>query len=200
MLFKSLPELTPFLKFQDYYQQAEDAGQPFAEAGCISSVDQNGSPHSRYVNFKYFFENNLIFFSSYTSNKATDFDHNQNVAINFWWPSIDVQIRTEGVISKCPEKFSDEHFYGRERGKNIAAIASDQSKVIDSYKLLEDRYEHIKSLIETQELEEVRPENWGGYQIEITFFEFWEANKDRLNYRECFQFKDNSWTNYFLQS
>ena len=112
MLFKSLPESIPFLKFQDFYLQAEDAGQPFTEAGCISSVDQDGAPHARYVNFKYFFEDNLIFFSSYTSNKALDFDKNQKVAINFWWPSIDVQIRAEGIISKCPEKFSDDHFYG----------------------------------------------------------------------------------------
>ena len=78
MLFKSLPESIPFLKFQDFYLQAEDAGQPFTEAGCISSVDQDGAPHARYVNFKYFFEDNLIFFSSYTRNKALDFDKNQN--------------------------------------------------------------------------------------------------------------------------
>ena len=200
MLFKSLPESIPFLKFQDFYLQAEDAGQPFTEAGCISSVDQDGAPHARYVNFKYFFEDNLIFFSSYTSNKALDFDKNQKVAINFWWPSIDVQIRAEGIISKCPEKFSDEHFYGREQGKNIAAIASDQSKLIDSYEMLEDRYEHIKSSIESGELEEVRPENWGGYQVKVTFFEFWEANKDRLNYRECYKRKGDKWDKFFLQS
>ena len=62
MLFKSLPESIPFLKFQDFYLQAEDAGQPFTEAGCISSVDQDGAPHARYVNFKYFFEDNQIFY------------------------------------------------------------------------------------------------------------------------------------------
>ena len=102
--------------------------------------------------------------------------------------------------SKCPEKFSDEHFYGREQGKNIAAIASDQSKLIDSYEMLEDRYEHIKSSIESGKLEEVRPENWGGYQVKVTFFEFWEANKDRLNYRECYKRNGDQWEKFFLQS
>ena len=188
------------MKFQDFYLRAEDAGQPFTEAGCISSVDQDGAPHGRYVNFKYFFEDNLIFFSSYTSNKALDFEKNKKVAINFWWPSIDVQIRAEGMISQCPIKFSDEHFYGRERGKNIAAIASDQSKPIDSYAMLEDKYEHIKSLIESGELEEVRPENWGGYQVKVNFFEFWEANKDRLNFRECYKKSGEEWKKFFLQS
>ena len=104
------------------------------------------------------------------------------------------------MISQCPEKFSDEHFYGRERGKNIAAIASDQSKPIDSYEMLEDKYEHIKSSIESGEIEEVRPENWGGYQVKVTFFEFWEANKDRLNYRECFIKNGHEWNKFFLQS
>ena len=200
MLFKSLPDYTPFIKFENYYSKAEEAGQPITEAGCISSVDNQGAPHARYVNFKYFFEDNLIFFSSYTSQKAQDFNTNNKVAINFWWPAINVQIRVEGTISKCPDKFSDEHFYGREQGKNIAAIASDQSKPIDSYEMLQDRYEHIKSSIELGELEEKRPDNWGGYQIKVNYFEFWEANEDRLNYRECHKLSGDDWEKFFLQS
>ena len=200
MEFKNLPQFSPFTDFQDYYQRAEDQGEKITEAGCISSVDLNNMTHARYVNFKYFFEDNLIFFSSYTSNKAKDFDNNQNVAVNFWWPTIDTQIRMEGTISKCTEKFSDEHFYGREQGKNIAAIASDQSKSIDSYEMLQDKYEHIKSLIEAGKLDEKRPVNWGGYQIKINYFEFWKANSDRLNYRECFKFQSEGWEKFFLQS
>ena len=66
--------------------------------------------------------------------------------------------------------------------------------------MLEDRYEHIKSSIKSGELEEVRPENWGGYQVKVTFFEFWEANKDRLNYRECYKRNGDQWDKFFLQS
>ena len=73
MLFKNLPDQVPFQLFEQYYQDAENNNQPIAEAGCISSVDKDGKPHSRFVNFKYFFEDNLIFFSSYSSNKAEDF-------------------------------------------------------------------------------------------------------------------------------
>ena len=69
MLFSNLPKDNPFQIFQDYYVRAEDHGDRFAEAGCISSVDKNNQPHSRFVNFKYFFEDNLIFFSNYKSHK-----------------------------------------------------------------------------------------------------------------------------------
>ena len=60
MLFSNLPSDSPFQMFQDYYSRAENHGDKFAEAGCISSVDKNNQPHSRFVNFKYFFEDNLI--------------------------------------------------------------------------------------------------------------------------------------------
>ena len=66
--------------------------------------------------------------------------------------------------------------------------------------MLEDKYEQIKSSIESGELEEIRPENWGGYQVKVIFFEFWEANKDRLNYRECYKRNGDQWDKFFLQS
>ena len=200
MLFKNLPDQVPLQLFEQYYQDAENNNQPIAEAGCISSVDKDGKPHSRFVNFKYFFEDNLIFFSSYSSNKAEDFKLNQNVAINFWWSNTNVQIRLEGQISKCSVKFSDEHFYGREVGKNIAAIVSNQSREIESYEVLEARYEKIKSDIEEGRIDEIRPEDWGGFQISVSYFEFWEANNDRLNYRECYSLEQGEWRKFFLQS
>ena len=200
MLFSNLPVESPFQMFQDYYSRAEDHGDKFAEAGCISSVDKNNQPHSRFVNFKYFFEDNLVFFSNYESHKAQNFIDNDKVCVNFWWPNIEVQVRIEGIISKCEEKFSDEHFQGRKPAKNIAALVSEQSKKIESYDLLKQKYEAMKERIENGEDVNSRPKNWGGYQIKVNFFEFWEANDDRLNYRECYEKNNESWSKYFLQS
>ena len=55
MLFKNLNAAPPFQLFESYYVKAEENGQPHVEAGCVSSVDADGQPHARYVNFKYFF-------------------------------------------------------------------------------------------------------------------------------------------------
>ena len=200
MLFNNLHKERPFELFHDYYARAEEHGDKFAEAGCISSVDQANQPHSRFVNFKYFFEDNLIFFSNYESHKAQQFEANNKVSVNFWWPNLEVQVRIEGIISKCEEKFSDEHFQGREPGKNIAAIISEQSKEIESYELLKDKYQAMKEKVENGEYTKSRPEKWGGYQIKVNFFEFWEANDDRLNYRECYRRDGDSWSKFFLQS
>ena len=200
MLFSNLPSDSPFQMFQDYYGRAENHGDKFAEAGCISSVDKNNQPHSRFVNFKYFFEDNLIFFSNYESHKAQNFIDNDKVCINFWWPNIEVQVRIEGTISKCEEKFSDEHFQGRKPEKNVAALVSEQSKKIESYDLLKQKYEAMKEKIENGVYSHSRPDNWGGYQIKVDYFEFWEANEARLNYRECYKKESAAWKKFFLQS
>ena len=62
MLFNNLPKERPFELFHDYYARAEEHGDKFAEAGCISSVDRDNQPHSRFVNFKYFFDYGNHFF------------------------------------------------------------------------------------------------------------------------------------------
>ena len=58
----------------------------------------------------------------------------------------------------------------------------------------------MKEKVENGEYTDSRPENWGGYQIKVHLFEFWEANDDRLNYRECYEKNDESWSKFFLQS
>ena len=84
--------------------------------------------------------------------------------------------------------------------ENIAAIVSNQSREIESYEVLEAKYEKIKSDIEEGRIDEIRPKDWGGFQISISYFEFWEANNDRLNYRECYSLEQGEWRKFFLQS
>ena len=44
--------------------------------------------------------------------------------------------------------------------------------------MLQAKFEQTKSLIESGELEEKRPQDWGGYQIKVSYFEFWEASEE----------------------
>ena len=105
MLFKNLNAAPPFQLFESYYVKAEENGQPHVEAGCVSSVDANGQPHARYVNFKYFFEDHLIFFSNYKSDKAKQFENNALVAINFWWHNTDTQIELKVKYQNAQKNF-----------------------------------------------------------------------------------------------
>jgi pyridoxine/pyridoxamine 5'-phosphate oxidase len=84
--------------------------------------------------------------------------------------------------------------------KNISAIASNQSEEIESYEILREKYDAIKAKVDAGEIQENRPSDWGGFQVKINYFEFWEAFEDRLNYRECYKKESDSWRKFFLQS
>ena len=79
-------------------------------------------------------------------------------------------------------------------------MISNQSEEIESYDLLKEKYEAAKQMVDSGEIQESRPDNWGGYQIKVSYFEFWEANEARLNYRECYKKESDTWKKFFLQS
>ncbi|GIR03388.1 MAG: hypothetical protein CM15mP12_9190 [Gammaproteobacteria bacterium] len=199
MLFKNLPDQAPFQLFEQYYQDAENNNQPIAEAGCISSVDKDGKPHSRFVNFKYFLK--IILFSfqviAVIKLKTLIKSKRSNKFLVVKYKCSDKARRTN---IKMLGKIFRRTFLWKRDWKNIAAIVSNQSREIESYEVLEAKYEKIKSDIEEGRIDEIRPEDWGGFQISVSYFEFWEANNDRLNYRECYSLEQGEWRKFFLQS
>mgnify|MGYP001373658131 CR=1 FL=1 len=68
------------------------------------------------------------------------------------------------------------------------------------YGFLEQSVECYDFLVDAGEIQENRPSDWGGFQVKISYFEFWEAFEDRLNYRECYKKESDSWRKFFLQS
>ena len=99
-------------------------------------------------------------------------------------------------IKQSPKEFSDNHFKHRDKGKNILAISSEQSKEINSYNDFIDVYEQAsKKILNTQK----RPAHWGGYSFRPYYFEFWQGHNLRINKREAFIFEKDVWKNIFLQ-
>ncbi len=187
----------PYLKFEKLYKEALAAQQPNIEAICISSFDvKNNESNSRFVNLKYIIDDEWIFFSNYLGPKAREFDYCSNISALFFWHQTNTQIRVKAKIYKSPNEFSDNHFKLRDKGKNILAISSEQSKEIDSYEDFIDVYEQAsKEISDTQK----RPNCWGGYSFRPYYFEFWQGHNQRINKREAYIFKEDGWKKIFLQ-
>ena len=79
--------------------------------------------------------------------------------------------------------------------KNALAISSDQSKKIQSYEMILNKYH--KTLEESELLQ--RPEYWGGFTFTPYYFEFWEGQKYRLNKRSAYTKKGNDWEHFLLE-
>ncbi len=190
-------KLNPIIQFKEWFEEAKNNEINDPNAMCLSTVSENGKPHSRMVLLKDFNDNGFIFYSNYESNKASDININSNVCLNFHWKSLLKQIRVEGTIEKLSPEISDKYYNSRHYLSRIGAWASDQSKILKSREILENKIEEYKKKY-PNENKVPRPPHWGGYVVNYNRIEFWEDMPHRIHKREVFERVNKDWKKFTL--
>jgi len=192
LLETNIPE-DPINLFNRWFHETEDfGGVEEVNAMTIATVGLDGFPKSRVVLLKKFNEEGFIFFTNYNSEKGKAIESNPNVCLSFFWTSQERQVIIKGVAEKTSDVISDNYFDSRPEGSKLGAIASDQSKVIDSRKVLEDKLSELEQLYTGKEIP--RPHNWGGYLVRPIEVEFWQGRSNRLHDRIRYQLQEDfSW-------
>jgi pyridoxamine 5'-phosphate oxidase len=132
----------------------------------------------------------FVFYSNYKSQKGRDMEANRQVALNFFWPSLERQVRVQGMVEKVSAEESDAYFKSRPYKSQVGAWASEQSAVIDGRAEIVKRF----ALFAAKHLTNVpRPPHWGGYLVKPTKIEFWQGRSSRLHDRFSFSFSDGQW-------
>jgi pyridoxamine 5'-phosphate oxidase len=158
-------------------------------AMTLSTVGDENKPRNRVVLLKKFSEKGFVFYTNYKSKKGIDINNNPNVSISFFWPSFERQVIIEGICAKISNEESDKYFYSRPIDSQIGAIISDQSSEIPNRDYIENKFDTYKS----DNIEILRPLNWGGYIINPINIEFWQGRKNRLHDRILYYKNENSW-------
>jgi pyridoxamine 5'-phosphate oxidase len=168
---------------------------------CLSTVNAQNRPASRYVLLKTFNEadGSFVWFTNYESKKGKDLAQNPNAALVFWWGDMERSVRIEGVVEKVSAEESDTYFAVRPRGAELGAWASHQSQPISSQEALHKGYDDIKEKFKGEETIP-RPEFWGGYRLRPDMIEFWKGRSSRLHDRLEFKLNESgAWTSRRLQ-
>ena len=188
--FKNLAK-NPIQYFMNWFEDALKVSKQEANACVLSSVSSDNCPSSRVVLLKGVNENGFTFFTNYKSSKAKDIDANPNVALNFYWPELERQVRIVGIAKKITINDSDTYFKSRPRESQMGAWLSDQSKVIGlDYNFMET----LNSLEgKFKDKEVARPLHWGGYCIEPIKIEFWQGRPSRLHDRLEYKIENGKW-------
>jgi len=186
----------PFTHFKEKYFEALNENEKNLEAISISSFSKSlNEVTSRFVNLKMVDGKKFFFFTNYNSRKAKDFEKHNQVSALIFWRSINTQIRIKANIKKCDNAFNKEYFESRSKDKNALAISSFQSERIESFESVKEKYNYV---YHNNDLTSC-PDYWGGFYFIPYYFEFWKGNISRLNKREVYDYKNNSWDSYILQ-
>jgi pyridoxamine 5'-phosphate oxidase len=177
----------PLAQFRRWYADAE-AAVSAPEKMALATAAADGAPSVRMVLLKQGDEHGLVFFSHYSSRKGRELAENPRAALLFYWEPLGRQVRVEGAVARVSTAESDAYFATRPLGARLSAVASPQSRPVESREWLERRVAELAAAGEPP-----RPEWWGGFRLVPDAWEFWQHGDDRLHDRFRYRRDGATW-------
>ncbi|WP_299222673.1 pyridoxamine 5'-phosphate oxidase [uncultured Aquimarina sp.] len=186
-----LPE-SPFQLFSNWFKEVEEAGGvEEANAMTLTTFGLDGFPKARIVLLKHLDNDGFVFYTNYQSEKGKAIANNNKVCISFFWPNLERQVIIKGEVNKIPEEGSNKYFQSRPRGSQLGAWASDQSSIVESREVLEEKLTSLEKKYQDKEIP--KPDFWGGFCVKPIEFEFWQGRPNRLHDRIRYISEKKTW-------
>ena len=184
-------DASPFVQFARWMDEAIAAEIPDPNAMTLATVGEDGRPDARVVLLKYYGDQGFAFFTNYESKKGSDLTASPYATLHFFWPQLHRQVSIYGRVEKTSREDSEKYFKSRPVDSQIAAWASNQSRIIESRAFLEHRFDEFKAKFGD---DVPLPDFWGGFRLTPDRFEFWQGRQNRLHDRLCYTPNADSWT------
>jgi pyridoxamine 5'-phosphate oxidase len=172
----------PMAQWEQWFQQATDAGCVEPNAFALGTVDDDGYPQSRYLLARGADERGFSFFTNYDSDKSRELAAHPKASMLFTWLQLHRQVRVSGTVERLPDDESDEYFASRPRASQIGAWSSPQSRPLADRGQLDERVADMERTF-ADVAEVPRPVFWGGWLLRPVAFEFWQGRPSRLHDR-----------------
>jgi pyridoxamine 5'-phosphate oxidase len=182
--------LDPLVMFGLWMKAAEAKEPNDPSAAALATATRDGMPSVRMVLTKGVDERGFAFYTNAESQKGLELKENPRAALCFHWKSLRRQVRITGPVTELPPSDADRYFHSRPRLSQLAAAASQQSRILPSREALVAR---VKELDAAFPKEIPRPEYWKGFVLRPERIEFWKSREGRLHDRFLFVRSGDSW-------
>jgi pyridoxamine 5'-phosphate oxidase len=186
-----MAEQDPTSRFLEWFEEAKRREPELPEAMALATADPGGAPSVRMVLLKDVDRRGFVFYTNLDSRKGRELTANGKAALLFHWKSLHRQVRVEGPAEPVADAEADAYFASRDRGAQIGAWASEQSRVLTGRLDLEKRVAKFAAQFGLGKVP--RPPFWSGYRIVPERIEFWSEGSFRLHDREVYTRSGDGW-------
>jgi len=181
----------PTALFRQWFDEAAAQEPGLADAMSLATATPDGKPSLRLVLLKDVSARGFVFYTNAESRKGEEIAANPAAAICFHWKSLRRQVRAEGQLEPVTAGEADAYWATRPRQSQVAAWASEQSRVLPSRALLQTRVAEFDTRFEGKPVP--RPVQWTGYRLVPQVIEFWHDVPNRLHDRLVFRRSGDAW-------
>lgn len=181
----------PLVLFQEWFDRAAETEVNEPTAVTLATASKTGRPSARMVLLKNYDDHGFVFYTNLDSRKGLELRGNPFAAMLFHWKSLKRQIRIEGRVELVSDDEADAYFASRDRGSQIGAWASDQSRPMTGRFELEKQIAIFAAKFGVGAV--ARPPHWSGFRLHPDAFEFWDDGKFRLHERIVYKWQDDNW-------
>ena len=186
-----MDEKDPIRRFLEWFEEAKRREPDVPNAMALATADADGAPSVRMVLLKDVDQRGFVFYTNLESRKGRELGAGAQAALLFHWKSLHRQVRVEGPAEPIADAEADAYFATRDRGAQIGAWASDQSRVMEGRHDLEKRVAKFAAQFGFGTIP--RPPFWSGYRIVPERIEFWSEGRFRLHERDAFSRIGEEW-------